>query len=381
MEIEIKGGNKRANKSVVTGEYSNLEKKIPSKPIKGRDEKLSNTKIKEKAKTEEAAKNTKNEIVEDKKEAICPIEFDESLIKKDSVIINPLDRFKELVSEIENMVSENKENVKEFGEIIKSNFGNFFYEDEKPEKEESPSLEVLSKLMIKIGKMMENLKYDDSVTDSNEYKTNLELLVESTPLFLLEKMVKRLLEDYYYIGLKLERVNHLEDEEVTEIEITPQIMVTDIENGEEKSYVLFEDTLKTIFIEDKNISYFSNNNENSEESSYGKCKFWAGKVINVKDLFEDEQPGKIIALIDEDGNYVTTGEENNIMAIDMIDDRSVQSSSIVSTQWLNETLEELAKYSADKSEVKEEKVEIPTGVLPPTEEIKSVNGVPVEGEY
>ena len=57
---------------------------------------------------------------------------------------------------------------------------------------------------------------------------------------------------------------------------------------------------------------------------------------------------------------------------------SSESSSIVSTQWLNETLEELAKYSKNESE---DKVEIPTGVLPPTEEIKSVNGVPVEGEY
>ena len=82
---------------------------------------------------------------------------------------------------------------------------------------------------------------------------------------------------------------------------------------------------------------------------------------------------KVIVIIDKDGNYLTM-EDGNILAIDMIDDKSFDSLSIVSSEWLNKTLEEtkgkleIRNMNIEEVDNKEliETSNIPTGVLPPS---------------
>ena len=113
--------------------------------------------------------------------------------------------------------------------------------------------------------------------------------------------------------------------------------------------------------------------------------------INKQALEENPNAVAKVSLVDDEGNYYTTGEDNNIVAIDTIDDRSVESLSIVSKSWLDgitDQIKEMEEAEANNSEEAVEEPEvaeennkertgIPTGVLPPE---VSVNGVSVEEE-
>lgn len=84
----------------------------------------------------------------------------------------------------------------------------------------------------------------------------------------------------------------------------------------------------------------SNDVEFLDQSDFsGNFKYFTSKVINVKDIDQSLQPNKVIAIVNEDGEYLTVN--GDIMAIDMVDDRSTQSISIVSKHWLDDTLAEL----------------------------------------
>lgn len=338
MKIVVRSNSKNVEKEVVVGsEYGRMEKKVPSKPIKGREEKLSNTKIKE------AAVEEKKIVEEVKpKEVIKPIEFDESLITK-----------------------ENKTSTVKERDIVS--------------------------LFKEIGQLIESTIVD-KVVDDDTMNDIVGSIPESVIKFILNAL--RLKSGNNIIDVVPGDIYYSEDDKMVAFETRTRIKIgDDVYYKDNEPFVLGvqPDQLKVVL---GDAGYNINNIEDIKTTGdkYGECVYYFGKIINVKDIFPEEQPCKVLVLVDDEGNYYTTGEDNNIVAIDTIDDRSVESLSIVSKSWLDgitDQIKEMEEAEAnnseetaeEKSEVVEEnnkeRTGIPTGVLPPE---VSVNGVSVEEE-
>ena len=101
-----------------------------------------------------------------------------------------------------------------------------------------------------------------------------------------------------------------------------------------------------------NIQEDSNDEDNptEEDKFYTGFKYFSGKIINEKDIFQDKTRSKVLVLVDQEGEMIS--DNDKIVAVDLIDNKSVDSLSIVSTNWLNPILEKLNHYTEDK-DVKE----------------------------
>ena len=142
--------------------------------------------------------------------------------------------------------------------------------------------------------------------------------------------------------------------------------------------------------------------DDEEDKFYTGFKYFSGKIINEKDIFQDKTRSKVLVLVDQEGEMIS--EKDKIIAVDLIDNKSMDSLSIVSTNWLNPILEKLNSYTEDKDvkeypdeeviaeEVPEESDDIvytdesgdnvtvadsiPMGIFPPNTDTEySVNGV------
>ena len=87
-----------------------------------------------------------------------------------------------------------------------------------------------------------------------------------------------------------------------------------------------------------------------DDKFYTGFKYFSGKIINEKDIFQDKTRSKVLVLVDQEGEMIS--DNDKIVAVDLIDNKSVDSLSIVSTNWLNPILEKLNHYTEDK-DVKE----------------------------
>ena len=99
------------------------------------------------------------------------------------------------------------------------------------------------------------------------------------------------------------------------------------------------------FLEDNGIDI----KELASGESYNGFYGVAGKIINKKEIDRQSDSYKVIALIDSNGNYLTT-RNNEIVVIEMIDNRNMANLSIKSTQWVR-CVEERLKQLDDLSEV------------------------------
>lgn len=273
MKIRTVGGTKKNVKVEENPVVKEDVKSMPSKPLNGRDEKMSNRKMKE-----EEKKAEKTIDKSEKKEVISPISFNESL-KKKTLTIDDFDKKLEELLEIMDNVS--KEDHKEI----------------------SLKMTIALKDMFKGALDSAKSEFLDSIIEDEVF---------------LDKLSKDKVKKF--IEILKDKFGYSDSDEIKDI------------------------------------------------------KFFTGNITNIKDIFQDRQPGKILVLNDTNGDYLTI--DGNIIAIDLIDEKSLDSLSIVSTQWLNNVLKELnSKESEDDSE--EEVKEIPTGMMSPS---MSVNGVPVNDE-
>ena len=273
MKIRTVGGTKKNVKVEENPVVKEDVKSMPSKPLNGRDEKMSNRKMKE-----EEKKAEKTIDKSEKKEVISPISFNESL-KKKTLTIDDFDKKLEELLEIMDNVS--KEDHKEI----------------------SLKMTIALKDMFKGALDSAKSEFLDTIIEDESF---------------LDKLSKDKVKKF--IEILKDKFGYSDSDEIKDI------------------------------------------------------KFFTGNITNIKDIFQDRQPGKILVLNDTNGDYLTI--DGNIIAIDLIDEKSLDSLSIVSTQWLNNVLKELnSKESEDDSE--EEVKEIPTGMMSPS---MSVNGVPVNDE-
>ena len=116
-------------------------------------------------------------------------------------------------------------------------------------------------------------------------------------------------------------------------------------------------------------------NSNSSAESYTGMDFYKGTVTQVNKIITNtDDEASVILIIDEDGNYVTN-DGGMIIAIDEMDDRTVDDISIVSSEWLNDIIKENEAINPTPDEIpnevpKKKKVEEPAAEEEPAEEVK-----------
>lgn len=459
MKVRIKGGTNDVSKTIVTGEFADQAKAMPTKPVKGKvtvslkanEEKkdenrnihvtLSSDKnIKEESKPRSiiaSGKNKVEKVVEEvksedavvkaevqtteenknsttcTKEVISPIEFDESLIKKTekedtvkekSAIETFNDHLKAALNVFENADEEDKKQMEDaiieafkdqidiiIDSMLKSTKDES--EEEKCEcscdKEQQASYDRLVAILNRAGDMIDELQ--ETFADMSDEAE--EEFVKSISKSLIDTIIYYSLKTgEYSISLSGDKkIYYSYEDEIILMDLVP--VIAD-DNG-----VVFEDedfglgispsalvepmTEAGLIPEDNTVK------EADVYKEYKDCKFFAGSVINVKDIFQNKESSKSLVIIDENGNYLTM--DGNVIMVDVIDNRDVDDLSIVSSEWLNETLKPLNEQTfevadeyeeetvtdEDSEEEVEEEISIPTGVLPPN---VSVNGVPVEDE-
>lgn len=118
-------------------------------------------------------------------------------------------------------------------------------------------------------------------------------------------------------------------------------------NGDE------EESAETID-EEVNAAEADDNKEDIPENVYTGMAFYDGKVMNINTIFPSQKSQDVIVIVDQDGNYLSRG--NEIIAVDILDDRSVNESAVVSKEWLDSANEILdSEVSSDN---------IPVGAIP-----------------
>jgi hypothetical protein len=120
---------------------------------------------------------------------------------------------------------------------------------------------------------------------------------------------------------------------------------------------LIEDNIDSNLEPDVNIKDIIDENlilENNKlvTRNYNDIKEFAAEIINVKDVFPEKNPKKIMVIIDSDGDYITVGDEGDLLAIDNIDSRELNKLSIVAKSW----------YDSVMDNMEQETKEIPVGV-------------------
>lgn len=363
MKVTVKGGSKNVAKEVTTGEYADLAKKTPSKPVLGRDTMKSNTQVKaEQKKTddEKISVNTDNkevkvekeiEVKDARREVICPITIDPDFKSIDK-------KFEELSEEVltKSLSNDQRKNIVK---IVSKLCESFVPKKEEPVVEtKEVSLEDLLESAIsnndteKISSLLDTLlsKFMDSKVNFNDLYYDEE---ENQIVYAVE---------FAFVS-KSDETNVWSDS--IDLRIDPIALLNPIY---EAGYKLNSD-------DEKSVVEFTSGEEFS-----GDFDYFAAKVINVNEINKDLQPNKVLTLVNEDGEYVSLN--GNIVAIDMIDDRSVQSIAIVSKHWLDNMMEE--KGGTEKELDEDLNVALPTGIVPPANSEfeddvveKFVNGVPI----
>ena len=467
MKIELKGGDKNVEKEVVTGHYAGMSKAMPTKPIKGTDQKkkMDNPVVTAPVKTvngtspekpvEKKPELKKEDLINskeiskerevNKKEVICPVEFDESLIKKSvsdvdciDAMANVIEMVKSIddkftrrnvyVTFIETLIDEiDKDNASEEDIMlvfsVLTEMMTRIMDNTKNESVKAVINETLSKALS--GKIDEILKereankkevicpieFDESLIKKEEKELSvfekIDNITEELKNIMEEdgysdgavielmdsEVMSTIISDKASIGVQPRDMYRDEDTNMVVIEVTPSLCFYETsadENGDSRCMVSLDLENITIGISDDNMAEalreagYVVSNESYPMDKYGPFMFMPAKVINTRDIFDEEQASKVLVLIDEEGKYFTYGVDNNIVAIDMIDDRSINSLSFVSSDYFNKLVSELNNSEetatvTEESESTEEETspvmhEAPVGTFAPTADL-SVNGV------
>lgn len=83
-----------------------------------------------------------------------------------------------------------------------------------------------------------------------------------------------------------------------------------------------------------------------KDKSFEGISFYPGKLVNIKEIILGSKPAKILAVMDGNSNYLTD-DDNNIIAIDTVDNIEINKSELVSSTWLQNTLAELEYVNAN----------------------------------
>ena len=355
LNINISGGSKNVNKEIKVGGNDGMEfaKAMPSKPIKEKDSVAVNG-----VDTEHVIINTsdpeikKEEVVEDKPvvKAVGAVEVKEKKLESPiNVYEEGDDHLKKIAEEAQKKIDAMKSKNEEEVDLIESTFGKVFdvleakkdeLESMSDENKQSIRLFIMSMIQLlgtdEIAKILEAIirEYTEintafngiQVAKKDEYEdmTDDNLIISLAPALVLDVNT---------------RVELLEDNNSIDIAI-PVNMIANKINGEGID-------LTTV----------------AEDGKYNGFATFAAKTMNKKDIEQNENSSRIIALLNRDGNYLTD-TENNIISIEVIDGKNVGSVSIVSSGWLKDI-----QKTADINDKEEETKSIPVGAAPQYEDV------------
>lgn len=399
MKIKVSGGSNNVNTVVTTGEEFNNSnfkdtKKVTPKTTKAvekeatveckiakEEEENKNKTIIEKAVIEEASKpinksvNGVNtgiksavEISEDIKEkALAEKQKREEEIDTEDTPVMKINRAIRLINEAIGEIDLNSVKNDRINDIIMAIVNNV------------QSVSVFNSLMKGASYVY------DEIEDEEEYKAmvldeNLIDLVKSSYNFKAEVKSYSVDENNNLIikydvnvGLAYERGMFEDPEDYT-------VALTDSDDSEYEIIINNEDFVPAV-VGEENIESLNEDNDGDDDTSdepleaYTGMSFYDGAVVDINTIFPSQKSKEIIVAVDSEGNYLTT-DGNKIIAIDIIDDKNVNDSSIVSKEWLDSVNDILDGNGTDKESVNdeedvvEEKSDLPVGSVP--------NGVSME---
>ena len=434
MKVRITGGSKNLNKEVVTGEFSGMAKATPSKPI-NKQKKLNDDVVENKEENKEVVNDKSvNGVPTDdaKKKVVCPVEFDENLIKKNEsepesfeIFVKCLgdaleifgnlpgsmkDTANDLIckvfkSQMEKAVKEATEKLEDELASIKNKLKEAESKDCDCEEEIedvskdrviyhlNKAVEIFDKLentteddggswiVAEIHKLINSVSFNDmEEIFMNLFVDNFELSIKNINYDDISLGEKENGDNVIKIGLYPQIINKVVDEDDDPVSFENPEPINIAVNIEDIDYVIRNCGMTIVEKADwdKLIENEDSGNIDPSDIRYGDMRFFAAKVMNPKDIDPGQEPSKVIVIMDNDNNYLTLGKDNNIIAIDSIDDRSVEGVSMVSKEWLDNTLKRIKNIN-DSLNNKSDNTDtntstIATGILAPNVPV-SVNGV------
>lgn len=427
MKIRVSGGSKNVSKMVEAGEFAGMATSIPnrygnrnnSKPVNNKnsrivkvsingdkaetvyrsDEHEDKIKVSTSKKSKKKFNNEPNPIkktvngvkVAEEKEVTSPIEFDESLMKKPEMSIKEvLDMYSE--EEILDMLNINN-TMKVVLDYFKDNLSPSNINMDKKNDVAIDFAGFFIKLLSIINK---DTSFIDDIYE-NDNKVFIEFVEEIVKYAFNQKLVT-VYDDFHKLDID-------NDDSAYHLYTDPKVFNAEGDLIYEKDDyevmdLSIEDVPVTVNAEEASEPVVEEESEISDDNFYTGFKYYAAKVINEKDIFQDKSRSKVLAIIDENGEMVS--DKDKICVVDLIDNKSVDSLSIVSTKWLNPILEKLSEDNTeeekpeivdaeviDESETDDTRVvysddsdkttiadSIPNGIFPPNSKTEySVNGV------
>lgn len=227
-------------------------------------------------------------------------------------------------------------------------------EAEEPEKND---LDIINESFAAAYDVLETAENDSRFDDINEYLQN-------------ESFIK-ILNEYTDLSIASGRYEILDNNRL-EISVEPIITTRTVvdDEGEENCDELMHGSVRTINIDGLE---FKNNDEVVEETvvsdvpeseeSVEECvtpfngfSFYSAKTMDIRDIDPEQESSKILAVTTSDGRYAS-GENGNMILIDIIDGQTYRNKEIVSSNWLEGIQVELAELKSQVSESNEELME------------------------
>ena len=399
MKIKVSGGSNNVNTVVTTGEEFNNSnfkdtKKVTPKTTKAvekeatveckiakEEEENKNKTIIEKAVIEEASKPINKSVNGVNTGIKSAVEISEDI--KEKALAEKQEREEEIDTEDTPVMKINRA-IRLINEAI----GEIDLDSVKNDRINDIIMAIVNNVqsVSVFNSLMKGASYVyDEIEDEEEYKAmvldeNLIDLVKSSYNF--KAQVKsysvdennNLIINYdVNVGLAYERGMFEDPEDYT-------VALTDSDDSEYEIIINNEDFVPAV-VGEENIENLNEDNDGDDDTSdepleaYTGMSFYDGAVVDINTIFPSQKSKEIIVAVDSEGNYLTT-DANKIIAIDIIDDKNVNDSSIVSKEWLDSVNDILDGNGADKESVNdeedavEEKSDLPVGSVP--------NGVSME---
>ena len=384
MKVSLKGGSSNVSRTVTTGEFADHAKSIPNSSgmkisLKGgsTDNVVSDVEVK-KVETpvlsvngdatinENEEVNEMTDVVVDENSANEPEEVIEATKseEKDVRLVSPVifapeekadnkTKFYDLVKELAEMVH-NCEDYDLNRTIVRDTLSECFGSDIEPAEDADPLTTINNHLMDYADEVDE-----DVVEDVLSYWLEKKFIITTTAENIdiqYDKEHEALLFKVSPIVQTVEFEENDNDTEPSE-DFIPRIIYREEVSAD--MYYPFKDIISQL----ANIGYkLVEVDSSTEEFEYGEPRYFAGVIKKISEVFvESTDEDNVILVVDENGNYLTTGEENNIIAIDCLDDKHVDGLAVVPKEWLQNSI--LAKKVED---TEPSAVEEKTGAFPPT---------------
>ena len=400
MKIKVSGGSNNVNTVVTTGEEFNNSnfkdtKKVTPKTTKAVEKEMvvaeceiakegeenKNKTIIEKAVIEEASKPINKSVNGVNTGIKSAVEISEDI--KEKALAEKQEREEEIDTEDTPVMKINRA-IRLINEAI----GEIDLDSVKNDRINDIIMAIVNNVqsVSVFNSLMKGASYVyDEIEDEEEYKAmvmdeNLIDLVKSSYNFKakvksysVDENNNLIIKYDVNVGLAYERGMFEDPEDYT-------VALTDSDDSEYEIIINNEDFVPAV-VGEENIENLNEDNDEDDYTSdepleaYTGMSFYDGAVVDINTIFPSQKSKEIIVAVDSEGNYLTT-DGNKIIAIDIIDNKNVNDSSIVSKEWLDSVNDILDGNGADKEsddneeDAVEEKSDLPVGSVP--------NGVSME---